>query len=190
MERIDYNPRSRFGAISGCGITYNCTTNEYHLIGHGAVKTADQAQHWARELHLDADADLAIYMTMMLSSRTTEVRYEAPPEKLNRARMKRGNTPLPAHRIVTIVPGKYIDQGDAQGGTHRSPRLHWRRSHRRHYPNRVPSAVWLDSEQHKGVTGWWVGIIARQLVGLAKDGEVSHEYFVREGSQEKMAAPT
>jgi hypothetical protein len=111
---------------------------------------------------IGAMAPMAIYLTLMLHSRTTEIREEIPPPKLNRARLKRGVTPLARHRVVTIVPTRFrAEHTTVPGEKRRSPRLHWRRSHLRHLKD--------------GKTV----VIARMLVSKAEFGEVSHEYRIK-----------
>jgi len=105
--------------------------------------------------------NLAIYFSLMLVSRTTEITREVVPQKLKQAQIKRGGTPLQDHRIVRIVPERFTRHEPNIGGQVRmSPRLHWRRSHTRK----------LQSGQ--------VIVIARMLVGRAELGEVSHEYRI------------
>jgi hypothetical protein len=114
---------------------------------------------------LRASVHIAIYLTLMLNSRTTEIRREVPPPKLNKARIKRGATPLAEHHVVTIVPLRFRSETDPETGIERrSPRLHWRRSHVRTI--------------YKGTPGERRIVIARMLVGRADLGEVSHEYRV------------
>ena len=106
---------------------------------------------------------LAQYLTLMLHSKTTEVTRPVMERDLNHTRIKKGLTPLQDHRIITIVPGKYrVERDEATGMERRSPRLHWRRTHLRHF---------ADGR---------VIVIARMLVGRADLGEVSHEYRITE----------
>ena len=133
-------------------------------------------------------APLAIYLTLMLYSRTTEiVKAPAPEAKLQKRRLQRGREPLPAHRIVTIVPGKWVEQGEHKGGTHRPPRIHWRRSHKRHFESHTLRSKWVPNEVWKDRTGWWVAVVPRCLVGRAEMGEVSHEYRIVREEQEEVA---
>lgn len=126
------------------------------------------------------DMVLALYLTLMINSRTTERQPALIPRALNASRSARGRTPLADHLIVRIVPEQFRAEALAEGQRHhRPPRLHWRRSHARHYDRRVPSAVWSEALEHDGRKGWWVTVIARQLVGRAELGEVSHEYFIQ-----------
>lgn len=122
---------------------------------------------------------LALYLTLMLNSRSTQIGppIGAPPT-LNKAREKRGRAPLPAHRVVTIVPKIYVDQEPSGLNPHRSPRLHWRRSHLRHFENPTPNSKHLAEHVHQGRAGWYVVQVPRCLVGKAELGEITHEYRV------------
>jgi len=181
VQRVDYNAKQRKGVFSGVFVEKE-SPGQY--IAHGPKPATDFIRnlHKAgkRVMNLSADHYLVTYLTLMLSSLTTDIHVVPAPHRLNKSRMKAGNAPLPPHRVVTIVPDRYVDRGPSQGGTHRSPRLHWRRSHKRHHEHRTPSAVYSPHEVHKGLTGWWITLIARQLVGKKEAGEVSHEYFVRD----------
>lgn len=59
---------------------------------------------------------------------------DEPPVKLANARAKRGRAPLNTHTIVTIDPAVMASSG-SRGGTHASPRFHWRRGHVRRLPD-------------------------------------------------------
>jgi hypothetical protein len=145
-------------------------------------------------VHGAINMQLAIYLCLMLNSKTTEMRDEVPPPKLNKARVKRGKTPLESHRVVTIVPRRFrYERVTTEGGQtieRACPRLHWRRSHKRHYDHPVPTAKWVPDEMHNGTKGWYVSIIARQLVGRAELGEVSHEYFIPVSNQSTLRKET
>ena len=105
---------------------------------------------------------LFLYLNLMINSKTTELKPSpAPDVKLNKARAKRGRFPLKEHSIVTIVPNRFITAGPDQGGTHASPRLHWRRSHLR---------TLADGKKI---------IIPRHLVGRRELGEITSEYRVK-----------
>lgn len=125
---------------------------------------------------------LALYLTLMLMSRSTEVRKEpiTPAEKLANQIRRRGHRPeIKEHTVVTIVPKQFITRGDGQGGTHASPRLHWRRSHIRHYDHRTPGSVWQAEHEYNGRKGWWLAVIPRFLVGKRELGEITHDYMVK-----------
>jgi hypothetical protein len=107
----------------------------------------------------------AIYMALMLCSKTTEILSQSAPQKLNKARLKSGKIPLFSHSIVRIVPERFIRESVAEAGrTHKSPRLHWRRSHLRIY--------------NRGMEAEYKIVIARCLVGKPELGTVTHEYKV------------
>jgi hypothetical protein len=129
---------------------------------------------------LVADARLAVYLALMLNSRTTEKRAErAAGSPLSASRVRRGRAPLSDHLVVRIVPASYAPAFDpATGRAHRSPRLHWRRSHLRHYDRATPASKWSETIEHAGRRGWWVTVVPRSLVGREDLGEISHTYWV------------
>lgn len=157
-------------------------SNQY--VYDGTITSSPYPQHLAREIEWEVAGNpeytkifpdertlknsggvlkLSIYLTLMLNSKTTEVTRFIAPTKLNSAREKKGLTKLPDHRVVTIVPVRFINESIAEGErTHRSPRLHWRRSHLRQY---------ADGKKT---------VIPRCLVGRADLGEVSHEYRIKQ----------
>lgn len=65
--------------------------------------------------------------------KTTEVTASRP--EIDAKRIKQGKAPLGyEHKVVTIDPGLLKMPGVVTaGGTHASPRMHWRRGHIRHY---------------------------------------------------------
>jgi hypothetical protein len=153
----------------------------YELFAHW--KEAAERGHDIRSVvhnNITTAPMLALYLTLMLNSKTTEIaQAEPPPPKLNKKRVSAGRAPLAAHRIVTIVPERFRRAAaDEAKGTHRPPRLHWRRSHLRHYSNNTPRSRWMPHVVHDGRAGWWVAVIPRMLVGRADLGEVSHEYRI------------
>lgn len=136
------------------------------LGGNPTVVRMVQMEELTQSMNWSAAGCLAIYLTLMLNSRSTESRREVPPPKLNKAKGKRGRALLAPHTVVHIVPQRYRSEHDpATGKTHASPRLHWRRSHVRTY------------ETGKKV------VIARMLVGKAELGTLSHEYRISSKSQ-------
>jgi hypothetical protein len=73
---------------------------------------------------------MAIYMTLMLLSSSTEVVSQHAPKNLNKGRIKKGRTPLADHHVVTIVPERFLRASRSEAGfTRLPPRLHSRRSH-------------------------------------------------------------
>lgn len=188
VERIDYTERALLfmGIVSILHRTRS-TKEELRIEIAGNVelyKSMTEAAVARPDLeyvtgsNINTAAMLAIYMTLMLHSRTTEIEPgPPPPAKLNRKRVSAGRAPLSEHRIVRIVPERYRVAAQTEaGGTHRPPRLHWRRSHLRHYDHHTPRSKWAPAAVHAGETGWWIAVIARQLVGRSDLGEISHEY--------------
>ncbi len=107
---------------------------------------------------------VAVYMTLMLNSSTTERSRANAPKFANFQRREKKLPLLKDHTVVRIVPVRYLRESDGDTvGDRRGPRLHWRRSHLRHYQ-----------------TGK-VQVIPRCLVGRADLGEVSHTYKVSHG---------
>lgn len=145
----------------------------------GDLTAHDRAYLSAEQLAIDAP--FVVYFALMLNSRTTEKEpVRQSRSVLSVARTRRGRSPLADHLIVRIVPERYVSrEPGAGGGTHRSPRLHWRRSHLRHYDRPTPNSKWSETIEHEGRRGWHVAVIARQLVGREDLGEISHDYWVQ-----------
>lgn len=149
------------------------TVDIYDTFGGAALMHEMQQEYYGgnldRSMIIKGEVGFLTYLLLMLSSRTTEVREEQAPVKLNKKRKAKGLAPIPAHRVVSIIPRgavrEYRDQERAGGTANRSsPRIHWRRSHLRQLAN--------------GKTV----VVARALVGYKADPEresVSHSYRVR-----------
>lgn len=113
---------------------------------------------------------MGLYLTLMLNSHSTEKTRNTAPIALNKSRIKSHKTPLFDHRVIKIVPERYIRQSRLEAGyTRMSPRLHWRRSHIR--------TLYRESNHEKKV------LIPRCLVGDAKLGQISHEYKYEGGKK-------
>lgn len=136
----------------------------FHLIMHGNASLRSQPGMSNTLREQDGPmVPMALYLTLMIGSKTTQIMREPAPERLNRARMQRGATPLPAHRVVRIVPEQYLRERRAEAGfTRLPPRMHWRRSHVRTLHRATP--------EERRV------LIPRVLVARAADAHVSHEY--------------
>lgn len=180
ITRVDYD-RGERGVFFGIWVFAEWENGVFKAIARGNDTQLRHLKNIQKNLNLAADYYLAVYLTLMLCSQTTEIKREVAPPKLNKARIKRGDYPLPDHRVVSIVPDRWKEKGPHQGGTHRSPVLHWRRSHKRHFEKEPIQgrAVWMPEEKWRGKEGWWVTLIPRYLVGVADPNrEYSHEYRV------------
>lgn len=192
VERIDYTQNgvlfmgivsilNRFRATNdSLHIEIGGNTELYDILLRSTERNPDM--QYVTGSNINTAAMLALYMTLMLNSRSTEIEPgPPPPPKLNKKRASAGHTPLAEHSIVRIVPERYRNAAQKEAvGTHRPPRLHWRRSHLRHYDRHTPSSKWVPNATHEGKTGWWIAVISRQLVGRSDLGEISHEYRIEE----------
>jgi hypothetical protein len=67
------------------------------------------------------------------------------PSKLNAARERRGKSPLPDYHIINLANRKRyapVPEDLRAGDKRNSPRLHFRRSHVRHYANYTVRIKW------------------------------------------------
>jgi hypothetical protein len=80
----------------------------------------------------------AAYLALLMSKEVVD-RVEPSPEKLNRARAKKGRLPIPERHTVTIrLNVKAALAGPrAPGDGRASPCMHWRRGHLRRLPSGV-----------------------------------------------------
>lgn len=83
----------------------------------------------------------------LLDSTCTQVKTQQASEALNKARAKRGRSPLYEHHVVTIEARSASGRLMHAGGTHASPRKHWRRGHRRVLHRGKPNerSVWISA---------------------------------------------
>lgn len=95
----------------------------------------------------------------LMTTAAFDERVVPAPKSLNKAREAKGKPPLFEHRLITLRP--WAKPEVAGGGTHASPRLHWRRGHSR----RLRSGSYVA--------------VAPCLVGLADRGFVSKDYVMR-----------
>lgn len=67
----------------------------------------------------------------MLNAKGVEQRVTPPPVKLNKHRVAAGKPPIGEVREIFLRVGgtSYRPSGEAEKGSHASPRLHWRRGH-------------------------------------------------------------
>ena len=120
---------------SGGKLGLNLSTPRLHN-----VAGAEFNQEYAKFLKMivgDFVGNLIPALTVMLDAQGVERRVTPPPERLNKARVKAGKSPIgEIHEIIIRVGDKeYAPSGHEIGGGHASPRLHWRRGHIRKLPN-------------------------------------------------------
>ena len=72
-----------------------------------------------------------------LHAKGIEQRITPAPHKLNKHRVAAGKPAIGEVREVMINVGgkRYLPSGEAERGSHASPRLHWRRGHIRRLPS-------------------------------------------------------
>jgi len=76
--------------------------------------------------------------SIALEAEVAETEVVRVPFKLNAARARRGQTKLPDYHVLNLANRKRytpLPDGLVSGEKRRSPRLHFRRGHRRHYEN-------------------------------------------------------
>lgn len=73
-----------------------------------------------------------LYSFQVLECNNTYLHRERAPEKLNKKRIKSGKGRIPDNYVLTIRGGEKTVQSYTEGGTHTSPRYHFRRGHIRH----------------------------------------------------------
>lgn len=78
---------------------------------------------------------------VMLSSKGPVLDEVRAPSALNKVRAKKGKPEIFEYHILTIPAGARLARGLGDGGTHASPRLHWRRGHVRHLPTGARTMV-------------------------------------------------
>lgn len=148
------------------------TIDLYDQFGGGAILEEAQNSFLKdgpdQKTIVKGEIGFVLYLLLMLSSKTTEIRETPAPHKINKKRSARGKAPIPSHRVVSIIPRKavaeYRRQENEQAASRSSPRIHWRRSHIRQLQN--------------GKTT----VVARALIGYRTDPEretVTHSYKVK-----------
>ena len=117
-------------------------------VGSLAARTA-QVRRLLLEQGFDLDAGIGVgmveaavrghdaifaFLTMMIGSTSTTVEEVEPRPFANRRRAERGLSRDPSHRLVRIVPRRIAEALERDGeGPKGHRRIHWRRSHLRHY---------------------------------------------------------
>jgi hypothetical protein len=78
---------------------------------------------------IDKSVYLVLVAMALLASDAVEVAEVAAPKRLNKRRLKKGKVPLYDHHVVKIKGVSKSGGIIPLGGTHASPRQHWRRGH-------------------------------------------------------------
>ena len=103
----------------------------------------------------------------MLHCSNVETVKEKPDKKLQKSRKKKGKLPLFDYRVLQLVHSDGRRTSMFGGGTHSSPRFHFRRGH---FGNR-----WKGHGEDKKLVRVWISPCA---VGNKSDGEIHKEYVV------------
>lgn len=105
---------------------------------------------------MDIIRHVLLAFVALVNSKSVLVTNRQSPAKLNKARLRRGLPPIYEHTVVDL-PARELSSRVDLGGTHASPRLHWRRGHFRR---------------------WKEGVIPVSpcLVGSIEDGLIAHLY--------------
>jgi len=158
------------------GIEYRAfhkCTNVPEWAHHGFTTTFRRnggAHHWIndpsgvfdhedQEYWLGCTMQFVVSALAALSSKGPEIHTRPAPKDLNKRRARKGKVPIFEYRIVEI-PAWAKAKAEGLGGTHASPRLHWRRGHVRHF--------------RTGCTT----LIRPCLVGAAENGFIHKDYAV------------
>lgn len=90
------------------------------------------------------------FLSALCCSNTEIVDAEAPDQKLNASRMRKGKTPFFTYKMLTIKAQSR--KGEGEDRTHNSPRVHIRRGHIRKLKDKT---VWVNScvvgDKKKGI---------------------------------------
>jgi hypothetical protein len=110
-----------------------------------------------------ANGHLAAYLTLMINSKSSEVKRVTISKDSNRLRRQLNKVPLSDHTRVIIVPQRYLSEASSETKPGSPKRLHWRRSHLRIL--------------HRGLPEEKKIVVARHLVGKRELGEIIHDCY-------------
>lgn len=123
------------------------------------LTTHDKFKMPPREYCLSVMSVINHFLSGLQNTGTTAYRATAIESHINRARAKKGKSPLfVTWNTIVVAPSK--PQGESKGGTHASPRKHDRRGHWRQYRN--------------GKRGW----VRQAVVGDASKGLALKDYRI------------
>jgi hypothetical protein len=116
----------------------------------------------------------ALCCTTLVMSKSVERRVEPAPEKLNKAREKKGKLPMPPTTFVKLKLGATQGPRLDLRGTHASPRMHWRAGHLRVI--------------HRGTPRQREVAVAPTIVGVGEYGDlIKKDYLVTQVNGEASA---
>jgi hypothetical protein len=98
---------------------------------HNPDNERDPLARWA-ENAVDA-AGYVVCVLAMMESPSIELEAVKIPKQVNRGRSLLKRSRIPDHTVIRLPKIVYAHDGEHQGGTHKRPRCHWRRPHRREY---------------------------------------------------------
>lgn len=97
-----------------------------------APNRTDEDEREAAQHIIMTGFPLMIGLFAAMTLKDVERRTELPSERTNRKRVERGDKPLPARHTLTLKYGaEVVVDAVAAGGSHASPRYHFRRGHMR-----------------------------------------------------------
>jgi hypothetical protein len=187
VKFVDFNTRDGHFAYNGSTLRLYRSATSFHgrrenaeLFFEVSPRQTDISPK-SKELQTNlwsAKLSTLIYLTVALGSKTADRKTEVGSDKLNRNLERRGRCRQFEHTVVDISPSKFM--GRAEGdGAHTSPRVHKRRSHKRHLGHQVPGAKLVTSGENAGK---WAIVIPWCWVNKASASEpMIQEYRVRLG---------
>lgn len=101
---------------------------EYHIMFQEKWMRPGHKEKLSTAL-IDSAMDIVGYVVMLMAKNGVERIYHPAPEKLNKRRAKKGKPPIGDTYVVKLTAHPVSEEG--RGGTHASPRPHWRRGHYR-----------------------------------------------------------
>jgi hypothetical protein len=94
----------------------------------------------AAHMHVWNCCATLLYMaTALLNQNSVDIVLSPAPERLNRARAKKNKLPLYEHHVVKMPALTKTGRVLSRGGSHASPRQHWRRGHVRVLHRELPN---------------------------------------------------
>ncbi len=124
------------------------------------------------------DATLAVFLTLMLRSKSTDQRRVHPSSVLRKLQQRKGRTPPDTYTLVDITPERFFYAPNPSGGPGTPRKRHPVRSHLRHFDHQTATAKYDPEYEHNGTKGWWLVVIPQHWKGDDDLGSVEHDYRV------------